>query len=737
MKIQHIHFIFGLCFVWQFDSKKFYHKSLPQLNLNNENEEKVYLVCLRKKYDIYFMNCTPTNLTVPSSTTTNITLPYSTQKNFTLLTKISANFILPNSTYRNVTLANNTINETFLHVSFNKKPLEVLRKHHFKRLSKNKKTILPNTAKKTKNKLDVKVTADQEQNSKNVLSRKIFGTFDGITSTSSLLSMNTAAKLEIPTGQKEETFEDYYSSDHGDHMLKLHKSSTKDKLETPIQSSEVDIYPLEINILSSKVGIQPSEVNDLQSIQSILFFSSKPITNNKLQATSLATSAILSTPFIRPYSTIMPTIFTQSYFITDINNGVLYNNSIKSTTLNISNSVQFNHEKQKKNSLSSAIILMTPTSDVRHTSAIIDKTFARLNSSKQIETIIRQSFIQATSTIILNQTKKPDEQARFQQHLAGKNFLVKFEILRLFTHPLYTKSSEAYQLLKKRTEKAVSELYNGYEEFKGCKVVGMNRVKKDNMTSVEMEIYFTERGGSHLKPLQQQLATGKLGDKQTEKEIEIALLNDGITDINWCLPPCLNAYQCYPNCEKKCCELSKFKINFNRQLDTNQYNWHPAVNPYSRYPTINPFVYSTKNSFDRYIVEKQNAGYPTIKPYGGYPSINSFLKYSDMTINNLPTSIQLQKNEYEKLPYSSTNVEDNNFNSKKLNPVYVIYKYIPINVDGSVYPINKYETNVAGSMYPNDKYQSSLEMENQPMFCDPLCKYKCLPACHKICCTTK
>ncbi|XP_065669540.1 uncharacterized protein LOC100214223 isoform X1 [Hydra vulgaris] len=734
MKVQHIHFIFGLCFVWQFDSKKFYHKSLPQLNLNNEKEEKVYLVCLRKKYDIYFMNCTPTNLNLPSSTTTNITLPYSSQTNFTLFSKTPANFILPNSTYINVTLANNTINETFLHVSFNKKPLEILRRHHSKRLSKNKKTkFLPNAAKKTENKLDIIVTADQEQNSEIVLSRKVFGTFYGITSTSSILNMNTAARLEIPTkiptGQKEETFEDYYSSDHGEHVLKLHKSSIKDRLEAPIQSSEVEIYPLEVNIVSSKNGIQPSEVSDLQPIQSILFFSNRPIANNK------QTSAILPTPFIRSYSTIMPT-FTQSYFISDINNRVLYNNSIKSTTLNISNSVQFNHEEQKKNISFSTIILMTRTSDIRHTSAIIDKAFTHLNSSKQIETIIRQSFIQAASTIILNQTKKPDEQARFQQHSAGKNFLVKFEILRLFTHPLYTKSSEAYQLLKKRTEKAVSELYNGYEEFKGCKVVGMNRVKKDNMTSVEMEIYFTERGGSHLKPLQQQLTTGKLGDKQTEKEIEIALLNDGITDINWCLPPCLNAYQCYPNCEKKCCEFSKFKINFNRQLDKNQYNWHSAVNPYSRYPTINPFGYSTKNSYDRYLFEKQNAGNPTIKQYDGYPSINDFLKYNDMTMNNQPKSIQLQKNEYEKLPYSSTNVEDNS-NLKKLNPVYVIYKYIPINVDESVYPINKYDMNVAGSMYPNDKYQPSLEMENQQMFCDPFCKYKCLPACHKVCCTTK
>ena len=41
------------------------------------------------------------------------------------------------------------------------------------------------------------------------------------------------------------------------------------------------------------------------------------------------------------------------------------------------------------------------------------------------------------------------------------------------------------------------------------------------MTSVDMEIYFTERGATHLTLLQQQLASGNLGDKRTDKLMEV------------------------------------------------------------------------------------------------------------------------------------------------------------------------------------------------------------------------
>lgn len=33
----------------------------------------------------------------------------------------------------------------------------------------------------------------------------------------------------------------------------------------------------------------------------------------------------------------------------------------------------------------------------------------------------------------------------------------------------------------------------------------------------------------------------------------LALLNDRITDIKWCLPPCYNPYHCFPICDETCC----------------------------------------------------------------------------------------------------------------------------------------------------------------------------------------
>ena len=34
----------------------------------------------------------------------------------------------------------------------------------------------------------------------------------------------------------------------------------------------------------------------------------------------------------------------------------------------------------------------------------------------------------------------------------------------------------------------------------------------------------------------------------------LALLNDRITDIKWCLPPCYNPYHCFPICDETCCD---------------------------------------------------------------------------------------------------------------------------------------------------------------------------------------
>ena len=31
------------------------------------------------------------------------------------------------------------------------------------------------------------------------------------------------------------------------------------------------------------------------------------------------------------------------------------------------------------------------------------------------------------------------------------------------------------------------------------------------------------------------------------------LLNDGIADLKWCVPPCLAPYSCFPQCDETCC----------------------------------------------------------------------------------------------------------------------------------------------------------------------------------------
>ena len=159
-----------------------------------------------------------------------------------------------------------------------------------------------------------------------------------------------------------------------------------------------------------------------------------------------------------------------------------------------------------------------------------------------------------------------------------------------------------------------------------------------------------------------------------------ALLNDGITDINWCLPPCINPYQCYPGCEEICCGKI-LKTNQNREVDYNSY---------------------------RQLYANQYGNNQILSNYGGYP-------------------MQLHEEQYIKKDQYRSTKNGNDFKVKSSDPVYVVYKYIPINVAGSIRQKDDYES-----------FLSNFDMENQQAFCGPFCSYSaCLPACHSSCCLPK